>query len=255
MSNIFGKLSGKGLAAIVCASLVVVGGAGVYSYTKLTDKLNSELISQNNTKKTNDESTVTKGTETGDKSVDAEITGIAKKEAQTTTETTETAGASAEEVDASAEGILEDGAALVSVENQVMVRPINGEILNTFSDGELMKSKTLNVWKTHDGVDITGVQGEKVKSMTSGTVIKVYDDQMLGATVIIDHGNGLEGYYSNLSKDISIAEGEKVSAGTVIGVIGNTAEGEINEEPHLHFAVKKNTEWIDPISLISGEGS
>ncbi len=136
-----------------------------------------------------------------------------------------------------------------------MVRPLNGEVLNDFSAGELVKSKTLNVWKTHDGVDIAGAMDEKVKSMTGGTVTKVYEDQMLGACVIIDHGNGFEGYYCNLSKDIPVAEGQSVSAGTVIGAVGNTAQNEISEEPHLHFAIKKNGEWIDPIALISGEGS
>lgn len=136
-----------------------------------------------------------------------------------------------------------------------MVRPLNGEVLNDFSAGELVKSKTLNVWKTHDGVDIAGAMDEKVKSMSGGTVTKVYEDQMLGACVIIDHGNGFEGYYCNLSKDIPVAEGQSVSAGTVIGAVGNTAQNEISEEPHLHFAVKKNGEWIDPIALISGEGS
>ena len=91
--------------------------------------------------------------------------------------------------------------------------------------------------------------------MTSGTVTKVYEDQMLGACVIIDHGSGLEGYYCNLSKDIPVVEGQTVSAGTIIGTVGDTAEGEIKEASHLHFGLKKNGEWIDPIELISGEGS
>ena len=97
--------------------------------------------------------------------------------------------------------------------------------------------------------------GEKVKSMTSGTVTQVYNDPMLGATVEIDHGSGLIGFYSNLAEDIAVTSGQTVSAGTVIGSIGDTAEGEIDDETHLHFALKKNGGWIDPIALISGEGS
>ena len=169
-----------------------------------------------------------------------------KPEVTTATETEAIESAVAPEAE-----VIEDTDAVP----QIMVRPLNGEIINAFSDGELVKSRTLNVWKTHDGVDIAGAIDEKVKSMTSGTVTKVYEDQMMGASVIIDHGNGFEGYYCNLSKDIPVAEGQSVSAGTVIGMVGNTAESEINEEPHLHFAVKKNGEWIDPIALISGEGS
>ena len=109
--------------------------------------------------------------------------------------------------------------------------------------------------ETHDGVDIAGNLNEKVKSMTGGTVKSIYEDQMLGACVIVDHGSGVEGFYCNLSKDIPVTEGQAVSAGTIIGTVGNTAQGEIKEAPHLHFALKKNGEWIDPISFISGEGS
>lgn len=273
MKNIFGsgKLSSKGLAIAVCTGLVIVVGSGVYSYTKLTDELNSKLISDNNIKSANDISD-----SENNKSVDAEQTGIARTTTETTTVASETE-TPVEDVNIPADGLSVEADVDSSIdaginssidankktnaskdENtqaQAMVRPINGEVINIFSDGELVKSKTLNVWKTHDGVDISGELGEKVKSMTGGTVIKVYDDPLLGATVIIDHNNGLEGYYSNLNKDISIAEGDKVSAGTIIGYIGDTAESEIGEVSHLHFSVKKNGEWIDPIALISGEGS
>ncbi len=254
MKNIFslGKLSGKGLAIAVGISLLVIGAAGIYSYTALTNKLNSELISQNNTKPPSD---IAAGD--NDTPVDVPINDVVR----TPSVTTVTAGTAnpAEEAVAPADDIPADAAEDILVENpgvnQAMVRPINGEVINSFSDGELTKSNTLNVWKTHDGVDIAGEMGEKVKSMTGGVVSSVYEDTMLGSTIVIDHGNGLEGYYSNLDSDIQIAEGDKVSAGTVIGLVGNTAESEINEDPHLHFSLKKNGEWIDPISLISGEGS
>lgn len=235
-----GNLSGKGLIIAVGACIVAAGAAGLYSYNKISDKLNAEIIGDNR------DSLSAEGNTNADSPVDAAQTDIPRSEVTTVPDTEQ-----AQDADATAE-IGESAEASVQ---QAMVRPLNGEVLNTFSDGELVKSKTLNVWKTHDGVDIAGVLDEKVKSMTSGTVTKVYDDQLWGACVIIDHGNGLEGYYCNLSKDIPVAEGQSVSAGTVIGAVGSTAEGEISESPHLHFAVKKNGEWIDPIALISGEGS
>ena len=71
-----------------------------------------------------------------------------------------------------------------------MVRPADGEILEAFSDGELVKSRTLSVWKTHDGIDIAAAQGENVKSICAGTVSEVTDDPMMGITVVIDHGSG-----------------------------------------------------------------
>lgn len=253
MSNSkFKKISGKGLA-ITGACVVAVAAAGVYSYSKISDKLNAELIGGNSGTLSADSANSADIMPEEQSPVNVPKTDVAKTE-QTTAVTTEPP---AESAAVTTKAVPEETTEKVTETfvPQAMVRPLNGEILNEFSDGELVKSKTLNVWKTHDGVDIAGAADEKVKSMTSGTVTKVYDDQMLGSCVIVDHGGGLEGYYCNLSKDIPVAEGQSVSAGTIIGSVGNTAEGEISEDSHLHFAVKKNGDWIDPIALISGEGS
>lgn len=246
-----GNLSGKGLAIAVGACIIAVGAAGFYSYSKISDKLNAELIGKNS-------GTLSAENNTEEQTpVNKEQTNIAKKTetiVTTAQEPAESAAVTAEaEKDEKSAEAVNSGEESISV--QAMVRPLNGEVINGFSDGELVKSKTLNVWRTHDGVDISGAQDEKVKSMTNGTVTKVYDDQMWGACVVIDHGNGFEGYYCSLSKDIPVTEGQTVSAGTVIGSVGNTAECEISEDSHLHFGVKKNGEWIDPVALISGEGS
>lgn len=244
MKKIFGKLSGKGFAAAVALCLLVVCGAGIYSYNKISDGINDKLIKQNSV-------TLPAVTEKpSELPANAEQTQIAKEETTAASESQ----TEASEKTADAEAEL-GGVSLEESVPQTMVRPLNGEVVGAFSGGELVKSSTLNVWKTHDGVDIAGTEGEKVKSMSGGKVTKIYEDSMWGACVIIDHGNGLEGYYCSLGKDIPVVEGQTVSAGTIIGSVGNTAEAEIKEASHLHFGVKKNGEWIDPISLISGEGS
>ena len=127
--------------------------------------------------------------------------------------------------------------------------PINGEIINEFSDGELVKSAN-GVWKTHDGIDIAADIGTEVKSMTSGTVTNVYVDPLWGNCVEIDHGDAITGYYFGLDPVINVVAGDKVSAGQVIGTVGNTADIESDMAPHLHFALKYGNEWIDPVSYI-----
>lgn len=236
MKKFFSKenLGGKGFISALCVCVLAAGGIGLYSYRKAADKLNEELIDMN-------KPSVTEKAD-GAEAANAEQEQVKKTEK------------APEETTASQPAETTEQTQKNNAYN-VYVRPVNGEIVCEFSNGELVKSRTLNVWKTHDGVDIAGNMGEKVKSMTSGTVTQVYNDPMLGATVEIDHGNGLIGFYSNLSEDVAVAKGQTVSAGTVIGSIGDTAEGEIDEETHLHFALKKNGEWIDPIALISGEGS
>lgn len=237
MKKFFSKenLSGKGFISALCVCILAAGGIGLYSYRKAADKLNEELINAN-------KPSVSAPNEDAAQA-DAEQKQVKKTEPKPT-ETTVSEPAETTEQTQKNTGAY-----------NVFVRPVNGEVICEFSNGELVKSRTLNVWKTHDGVDIAAKMGEKVKSMTSGKVARVYNDPMLGATVEIDHENGLIGFYSNLSEDIAVIEGQTVSAGTVIGSVGDTAESEISEETHLHFALKKNGEWIDPIALLSGEGS
>ncbi len=162
---------------------------------------------------------------------------------------------SAAQADNKQSGVAKDSSSSSRAEDpdektQPNVMPVNGDILEPFSGGELVKSETLNVWKTHDGVDISAEAGTPVKAMNKGEVTQVEKDALWGYTVIIDHGSGVMGYYYNLSSAVSVKEGDKVQSGQVIGAVGETAEIEAASGPHLHFGLKKNGEWIDPVSFI-----
>lgn len=132
-----------------------------------------------------------------------------------------------------------------------MVMPVNGETLNPFSNGALLKNPTTGIWTTHDGIDIKGEVGTPVKAITTGTVTKVAKDSVRGTYVIIDHSNGMEAYYCNLNDQPPVKEGDKVSAGTVVGAIGNSSESELSQPAHLHFGLKVNGKWVDPIPTIN----
>ena len=137
---------------------------------------------------------------------------------------------------------------------QPNVMPVNGEILARFSGGELVKSETTGVWKTHDGIDIKAERGTPVKSMNRGEVTQVREDPLWGYTVVIDHGSGIMGYYYGLSSAVAVKEGDEVQSGQTIGAVGDTAEIEAAMPSHLHFALKRNGSWIDPIDYISPIG-
>lgn len=139
-----------------------------------------------------------------------------------------------------------------AVEVQPRFMPVAGDrILQPFSNGDLVKSETLNVWKTHDGVDLGAPLGAQVKAMTSGTVTDAGQDPMWGYYIKIDHGKGVTGYYYNLAQAMAVKVGDKVDAGDVIGAVGSSAEAETAMEPHLHFALQQNGQWIDPVEYIS----
>ena len=152
--------------------------------------------------------------------------------------------------DVSKEDDSSEEASAVDLNPQHNVMPVNAEIINPCSNGELVKSETLGVWKTHDGVDIKAEAGTQVKAMNHGTVTKVWEDSLWGNCIILDHGDGIQSHYYNLSKAMTVIVGDEVDSGEVIGAIGDTAEIEAAQPSHLHFAVKRNGEWIDPISFI-----
>ena len=133
---------------------------------------------------------------------------------------------------------------------QGCVLPVKGEILNAYSGDKVVKSKTLDDWVMHTGVDIAAADATPVKAMSAGTVKEVKNDSLWGTTVTIEHAEGVVSYYANLKSAVPVKEGQSVKMGDVIGNVGQTADIERAEESHLHFGVKKNDQWIDPFSLI-----
>lgn len=128
-------------------------------------------------------------------------------------------------------------------------RPVDGEILNPYSGGELVKSKTLNEWRTHDGIDIKAVADTPVLAAADGIVEEITEDPMWGTCVTMSHENGYQTFYKGLKTTVNVTVGQQLKLGETIGCVGNTAEIEIAEDSHLHFAVKQNGEWVDPASL------
>lgn len=127
------------------------------------------------------------------------------------------------------------------------VMPIKGEIITPYSDGQMVKSLTLNDWRTHDGIDIAAEAGTPVKAVNSGKVESVEMDPLWGATVVIAHTDGTKSYYMGLNENISVNPKAQVALGDVIGTVGNTAEIEQALPSHLHFAMKKDGNWINPV--------
>ena len=130
------------------------------------------------------------------------------------------------------------------------VWPVKGETVNAFSDSELAYNKTMGDWRVHLGMDIAAGMGDQVVAVSDGKVTEVYDDVFWGATVTIDHGDGLTSRYSNLMKKPAVSVGDSVTAGQIIGGVGATAEAERREVSHLHFSMEKDKKPIDPMEYL-----
>lgn len=130
------------------------------------------------------------------------------------------------------------------------IRPVEGEVINPFSNGELVKSKTLMEWRTHDGVDFKSEPNTPVKAVAAGKVKDISEDSMWGVCVVIEHQNNIESMYFGLKPNVPLKKGADVKSGEIVGYVGNTAEIELALDSHLHFAMKQEGQWIDPMKLL-----
>lgn len=128
----------------------------------------------------------------------------------------------------------------------IMQQPVSGAVLNDYSGDNLVYSKTMQDWRTHNGIDFAANEGDDVLAAAGGTVEAITDNGMFGKTIIILHDGGIRSIYSNLAEDAAVAVGDNVLSGSVIGKVGNSAAAEVTENSHLHFEVSVNEESVNP---------
>lgn len=134
----------------------------------------------------------------------------------------------------------------------VFTWPVKGEIISDFSLEVLAYDETMGDWRTHCGVDISASVGTEVCAVAGGTVEQVYQDDLMGTTVVIDHGDGLRSTYSNLASTPTVSAGDAVSTGSVIGAVGETALAEHGRASHLHLEMSRDDVAVDPAEYLPG---
>ena len=121
----------------------------------------------------------------------------------------------------------------------------------TSASGRLYRSGS------HSGVDFRASVGTSVKSMGTGTVMGVGDTDTyckgasFGKWVFIKYDNGLSSTFGHLSV-ISAKAGDKVQAGDVVGLSGNTGH---STGPHLHVSLYASEgAYVDTVPSLSCSG-
>lgn len=145
---------------------------------------------------------------------------------------------------ASAGDVAADEAAGEQPAKAEFVLPVNGTIFAAFSGDELVYNKTMDDWRTHNGIDIRANCDNAVKAATDGTVIAVYADGMLGNVIEIDNGKYTV-RYCGLGDNLLCKKGDVVKQGDSIGVVGEVPL-ESSEESHIHLEILKNGVWQNP---------
>ena len=119
------------------------------------------------------------------------------------------------------------------------VWPVRGTVQTPYSVEKLLYDNTMADWRTHDGVDIAAIVGTAVMAPAGGTVTDIYQDDLMGTTVVILHANEVMSTCSNLEKVPTVEIGDTVRTGDVIGSVGKTAIAESGMGSHLHLSMTK----------------
>lgn len=102
--------------------------------------------------------------------------------------------------------------------------------------------------QAHLGVDFELPTGDPVFASHSGKVLRHGYNRAAGNYVVIRHRNGMESYYNHLHRiDSKIRKGMNIQAGQIVGEIGCTG---YCTRPHLHFAIKRKGQMVDPLKYI-----
>ena len=98
----------------------------------------------------------------------------------------------------------------------------------------------------HRGTDIPAPEGTPILAAHSGTVIISGWNNSYGNQVLLDNGAGLSTRYAHMMQT-AVTAGEAVTAGQVIGYVGNTGD---STGFHLHFEVIQNGVRMNPLDLV-----
>lgn len=109
------------------------------------------------------------------------------------------------------------------------------------------KSPTAGASSYHKGIDIGAASGTKVLASASGTVTVATYQWAAGNYIMISHPNGISTVYMHNSK-LLVGVGQTVNKGDVIALVGSTG---VSTGPHIHFGVRVNGEYVNPLNYVS----
>lgn len=123
-------------------------------------------------------------------------------------------------------------------------KPMTSETTSAFGTQRLFNGQHLSY---HRGTDFRAKVGTPVYASNSGVIRMAKNLFYSGNMVIVDHGINIFTLYAHLSK-IQVNQGQIIARGQQIGLSGAT--GRVSG-PHLHWAVKVNGVYVDPLQFLT----
>lgn len=106
-------------------------------------------------------------------------------------------------------------------------------------------------YHNHSGTDLPAPGGTPVKACQGGVVtVSAYAQYSYGEYVVINHGNGISTLYAHMQRGSrKVKEGDIVSQGQVLGLVGSTGSSTGN---HLHLELRKNGVRQNALTMFPG---
>lgn len=135
------------------------------------------------------------------------------------------------------------------IEQLPLARPMAGDHDFTSNYGYRTDPFTRGL-AMHTGVDFRAETGSSILATAPGKVVIAEYNGGYGNMVEVEHANGLTTRYAHMSA-ISVAAGQMVKTGTVVGRVGSTGR---STGPHLHYETRINDEPVDPTRFLRAGG-
>jgi murein DD-endopeptidase MepM/ murein hydrolase activator NlpD len=116
---------------------------------------------------------------------------------------------------------------------------------NVTSGFGMRRHPVLGYTRAHEGVDYGAPVGTPIWAVGDGQVEKAGWAGGCGKSVVLRHRNGLETVYCHMSQ-VAVSAGRSVQQKQVIGFVGATG---LATGPHLHYAVKRDGHFLNPLHL------
>lgn len=242
---------GKGFFVALGVCLIAVGAAAFLTYQNVSQYFSPEQSTSSQQTESAVESTQPAGnTVSGVKeTVSAPSSSVSETESSGAESEPEQSQPEVSDISQEEEDAAQTAAQTSDMDS--VVYPVGSNVLKEFSGEAPAYSVTFNDWRVHEGTDFAADKGAVVKAFTGGQVKEIYDDPMLGKTMIISHNGGYEAYYCGLGETTLVNVGDSVYPGQDIGSV-KEIPSEILDAAHLHFGVKKDGVWINPMDVLAG---
>ena len=260
MEQIKKFLHGKGFALVLAACLLAAAAAGVWAVRTVRDELRQNLTDLTNPSNTARQ-TIPEPEPDPDVGLEEEelwldLPDTAEQAANSVAGVPQPVPGSSSASSGAASGsgsvhepsaLRTDSAPAASSAAPASTQPLSGRVLNAYSGDELVYSKTLGDWRTHNGIDYACAKDAAVQSPTAGTVVLAGSDGSWGPTVAIKDSAGRVWRLCGVASP-AVKEGETVSAGQTLGKVGSVS-CECAEEAHIHLEVLQNGQYLDPAKI------